>query len=420
MTRIRTLTLGLVCVIAITSHVMGSTGQVGTCLKNVTKLGSIIQVAVNNLPPNSTLDVCPGIYPEQVLVTQGITIRGVKDPNSTADAAVIAAPIGGIVANTTSLSSGNPIAAQLVADTTTASGPVNISNITIDGSNNQINGCAPDLIGIYYRNASGTVTEVNAINQALSAALNGCQSGLGIFVQSGGSLTSTVTVQNSYVANYQKNGITGNEHGTTLTATSNIVFGQGPTTGAAENGMQFGFGAAGSATSNTVMDNVYSPAGSSGDAATGILVYASGNISVKSNTIGNSQLGITFDSDPTFGSADHGTINSNNVSATHLFDGIDLCSNSNAVHSNTIIGSDESAVHLDSACGSTGNNNNVTHNVINNSCAGILKDPATANTIASNTFHNVTNTNATGPTCTIPPRGGHGKKQALTPNPTRP
>lgn len=414
MTRIRPVILGLVFAVALSSHVMGATGQVGTCLSGVTKLGPSIQNAVNALPPNSTLDVCPGVYQEQVIVTQPITIRGVKDPSSTADAAVIAAPSGGIVANTSSLTTNAPIAAQLVVDT--PGGTVNINNITVDGNNNLISGCAPDLIGIYYRNASGTVAEVSAINQALSAALNGCQSGLGIFVQSGNSLSSMVTVQNSYVANYQKNGITGNETGTTLTSTSNTVFGQGPTTGAAENGIQFGFGATGLANLNTVMDNVYSPGTA---AATGILVYASASVTVRSNTVGNSQLGISFDSDSNFGVADNGTIVSNKVSATHLFDGIDLCSNSNTVHSNTIIGSDESAVHLDSSCGSTGNSNTVTNNVINDSCAGILEDPSTTNTVGSNLFHNVTNTIATGPTCTNPP-GQHSEKQALTPKPIRP
>jgi hypothetical protein len=416
MTKIRTLSIAFVCVIALSSHLMGATGQVGTCLTGITKLGSSIQTAVNALPPNSTLFVCPGTYQEQVKVTQPITITGVKDPNSTADAAVIAAPSGGIVANTTSLATGNPIAAQLLMDT--PGGAVNVNNMTVDGNNNQIGGCAPELIGVYYRDASGTVNEVNAINQALSTSLNGCQSGLGIFVQSGTPLTSTVTVKNSYVANYQKNGITGNEVGTTLTSLLNTVFGQGPTTGAAENGIQFGFGAAGSANSNTVMDDVYSPGGT---AAAGILVFASANITVKSNTIGNTQLGISFDSDTTYGAADNGTILSNKVSATHLFDGIDLCSNSNTVKSNTIIGSDESAIHLDSACGSTGNSNVVTNNVINDSCAGILEDPGTTgNTIVPNVFRNVTNTVGTGPSCTNPPKGRHSGKPGLTPQPVRP
>lgn len=166
-----------------------------------------------------------------------------------------------------------------------------------------------------------------------------------------------------------------------------------------------------------MQDNVYSPGNA---AATGILVFSSANISVASNTVGNSQFGISFDSDPTFGPADNGTIVSNKVSATHLFDGIDVCSNSNSVHNNTIIGSDESALHLDSACGSTGNSNTITNNVINDSCAGILEDPSTTNTVGSNVFHNVINTVGTGPTCTNPPRGKQSKKQVPTPKPVRP
>jgi hypothetical protein len=414
MRRIEKLILGLVVVIALSAQLMGATGQVGTCLSNVTKLGNSIQTAVSALPPNSTLFVCPGTYPEQVIVTQPITINGVKDPNSTAAAAVITAPTLGMVANSTSLASGNPIAAQLVLEN--SSGNANINNITVDANNNQISDCGPELIGIYYRNASGTVNNVSVLNQALSpAGLNGCQSGLGIFVQSGNAGASTVTVRNSYVANYQKNGITGNEVGTNLTVSLNTVFGQGPTTGAAENGIQFGFGATGSANFNTVMDNVYSPGTA---AATGILVFASTGVVVKSNTVGNSQLGISIDSDPMSGSADGGTVVSNKVSATHQFDGIDLCSNNNTANKNIVVGSDESAIHFDSSCVGTGNNNSAVNNTISESCVGILEDSGTSgNSVGSNVFHSVTNTTGSG--CTTPP-GARGKKQILAPKPVRP
>ena len=67
----------------------------------------------------------------------------------------------------------------------------------------------------------------------------------GISLVTGGAGTSTVTVRNSSVHDFQKNGITGNEVGTTLTVSSNEVRGLGPTNGAAENGVQLGFGATG-------------------------------------------------------------------------------------------------------------------------------------------------------------------------------
>jgi hypothetical protein len=101
----------------------------------------------------------------------------------------------------------------------TESTGVNINNLTIDGSNNGISssGCTPlNLVGLLYQNASGTVNHVAAINQALTGNSIGCQVGLAIFVQSGNSGTSNVMISNSHVENYQKNGITGNEIGTTV------------------------------------------------------------------------------------------------------------------------------------------------------------------------------------------------------------
>lgn len=140
---------------------------------------------------------------------------------------------------------------------------VNLNNLIVDSAGNNINACAPDLIGIYYRNTSGVMTRVVTRNQWVGASesdsLNGCQTGLGIYVQSGNSGGSTVTVQNSSVHDYQKNGITGNETGTTLNVINSDVTGQGSTTGAAENGIQIGFGAKGTVSGNNVIDDIWGP-----------------------------------------------------------------------------------------------------------------------------------------------------------------
>jgi parallel beta-helix repeat protein len=82
---------------------------------------------------------------------------------------------------------------------------------------------------------------------------------------------------------------------------------------------------------------------------------------------------------------------SNTVSATHIFDGIELCSNSNRVHDNVVNGSAESAIHLDSSCGKV-MNNRVSDNTINGACAGILVGTAAGhNSIDDNTLFNVQN-----------------------------
>jgi parallel beta-helix repeat protein len=311
-----------------------------------------------------------------------------------------------MIANTVSVdNSSHPIAAQILVQDTT--GPVAISNITVDGTNNQIGGCAPDLEGILFQNASGTLTHVAVRNQTLGSGLGGCQSGEGIFVQSASGSTSTVSVLDSSVHNYNKNGITGNDVGTTLTVMGNYVQGAGvvPVPGAAQNGIQLAFGATGKIIGNTVIDNIY------GDPVTAasadILLYdtaANSGVSVSTNTLGNSQLPIgLFAASP--GGGDGVSVTSNKIFGTSTYDGIDVCTNGNTIKTNTITNSAESGVHLDASCGSTGSNNVVSGNAVFESfCAGLLTDPGVSgNTTSPNTYYTVpfTLTSSTA-RCTIP------------------
>jgi hypothetical protein len=397
------------------------TVAVGDCQPKKTSFPTI-QQALNATPPGATIDVCPGLHPEQILVYQAVTLKGIASGNQ--GAAIISVPNGGLVQNATSLATGAAIAAQILVQGATG---VTITNITVDGANNGFNnGCAsPDPIGIYYQNSSGTISHNTVLNEVLLPANNGCQAGLGIFVQSGNAGSSTVTITNNHVTNFQKNGITGNEVGTSVTITGNDVIGQGPTNGAAENSIQIGFGATGTITSNTVGSDVWAPDvfGDTGNAAAGLLVYASSNAAIKSNNVSNTQFGIAIVSDPTLGAADGATLSSNTVSLTHLYDGIDLCSNTNTATGNTINGSDESAIHLDDTCTGASTGNTVTSNKINSACAGILSGPGATGTITSNTFYNVVTLQETGSnTCTPPPgipnkagAGSHARIRAARP-----
>ena len=357
-----------------------------------------IQAAVYASAPGATILVCPGTYPEQVMINKPLTLTGAS--LTAASGAVIVSPAGGLSGNATSFSSGNPIAAQILVQNTTR---VTINNLTVDGSNNQVNTCGPPtVVGIFYQNASGTVTNNAVFNQRLGPGYEGCQNGLGIFVQSGSGGSSNVAIATNVVQGYQKNGITGNEAGTRITVTSNNVTGQGATTGAAENGVQIGFGATGSITLNSTLDDVWAPDTISdpGDAAAGILVYASSNVLISGNTVGNTQYGIAVVTDASEGVADNNQILQNRVNATHIFDAIDVCSNRNLIQGNILSGSDESGVHLDSSCGFTGNLNRVNANVVNSACAGILLGSGTiGNLLLNNTLYNVSSTIMNGDQC---------------------
>lgn len=376
---------------------MAATVYVGTCVANVTQYATI-QAAVTAVKSGSTIRVCPGNYPEQVVINKNLTLTGIE--SGSAYNPVVMIPSGGFVANTTSLTNNSAIAAQILVQSPATD--VTLRDLAVDGAGSNLNsGCSePPLIGFYYQGASGTLNHVVARNQAQDTANFGCadSAALGIFVESGNSEDSTVTIKNSTVRGYQKNGITADETGTTVTIDGNSVVGAGPVN-AAQNGIQVAFGATGRIENNTLADDDFN-----GDPAlgigTGMLIFASGNMTIMGNSVTNTQTGIVTVTDGGL-TADGNTVTGNRVSDTHIGDGIDLCSNSNVVTGNAVFSSDGAGIHLDGSCGSTGSNNIVIRNTVNEACAAILLG-GSGNTISAlNTFANVANTTLAGDVCTV-------------------
>jgi Right handed beta helix region len=356
---------------------------------------STIQAAVNASAGGDTVQICPGTYREQVTIAKNLTLVGIE--SNTADAAVITSPKVGMIPNVPDVES--PIAAGIAVRLAL----VNIANVVVDGSKNGFKSCSVDVVGIFFQNTTGSIDHVATRNQELGPGLSGCQDGEGIWIQGKG----TVTVTNSSVHAFQKNGITVNESGTSATIAYNTIEGQGPTSGASENGVQVGFGARATVQFNSIIDSIWAPDTilDPEDSATGILVYASQGVVVTRNTVGNTQNAIVFVGDDQAGSANDGQVTYNQVFGTHIFDGIILCSDNNFAGYNTVNHSDEAGINLQGqeACGlvqKTGNNNNVVGNSINEACAGILKGPDTSgNSLLTNAFYNDVNTILTANSC---------------------
>jgi hypothetical protein len=385
------------------------TEYVGACKKgSFATIGAAIIAA----PAGATILVCPGIYPEQLTINKSLTIEGIQSGNN--DAAIIT---GTSAINAADFDNGgSPIITQILVENTSN---VNLSNLTADGSSNTINGCGTDLIGILFQNASGTINSVAVRNEATAPAYAGCQGGQGIFVETGNGSTpsrqqSIVTITNTSVHDFDKNGITGDDSGTYLyVGNSSIVgFGANPYSGA-QNGIQIAYGASGSLYNNNLANFIWQPDvfGDTGDAATGILIYASSNVQVIQNVVTNSQFSIFVGSGTggfENGSADGTVITGNTISASHLYDGIDLCSNGNFVNSNQIFASDESAIHLDDTCpgsgfdANSGSHNIVTGNTINEACIGVMSGTNASGNIVNNNLSNVVNLALTAETPATP------------------
>jgi hypothetical protein len=364
-----------------------------------TSIQAAVSAAESSTSTPRIVRVCPGTYAEQVKINAPLTLEGVVGSGASAgeDAVVITPPASGLTLSTSDQKGG--VAAQIFVTDTTG---VSISNLTVDGTGNQVSG--DDLRGILYQDASGTVNHVAVRNEVPNDTPTGAQSGQGIFVETTNLTSAALTVENSSVHNYNKNGIVARYAGASLTATSNYVQGSGPISYIAQNGIEIAFdGAGGSIKDNTVIDNFYIPTSSS---ASDILLYDAeedGSVTVSGNIVGNSNIAIALETDTPGTYGDGVSVTSNKIFGTSTFDGIDVCTNGNTVTGNFIFNSAQSGIHLDTNCGAGTGNKATGNTILESACAGILVDSATGNTTSPDTFFTVPFTvTSTTTSCTIP------------------
>jgi hypothetical protein len=241
---------------------------VGTCLPNLPSYSSI-QAAVSSAGAADVVKVCPGTYAEQVEITQSLTLEGIAFGEAD-QVTMTPYPALGLPAIATNNLFSNAVAPQLWIHNT--SGPVNISNITLDATGANVAGTGPWVVaGIFYQNTSGTIDRVTTRNQTGDAG------GVGIWVE-GGNSNPSVTVKNSSVHDFDLYGIFAESGHAALTTTINANFVQyAPST--VGNGIEI------LDSSSTVSDN-------SVVANRGIEVTGNGTGAITGNTLLNNQTGI--------------------------------------------------------------------------------------------------------------------------------
>jgi len=102
-----------------------------------------IQDAINAASGGDTIRICKGVYAEQLTIQKSLTLD--------ADSGATLMP-GAMHQNTVSLFDSAPIATAILVQNASN---VTVRGLIVDGANNGIAGCAPDLEGITFQNASG-------------------------------------------------------------------------------------------------------------------------------------------------------------------------------------------------------------------------------------------------------------------------
>jgi hypothetical protein len=330
--------------------------QVGTCLPNLQTYATISQ-AVAAVAPSSTIMVCPGNYPEQVTITQPLTLKGVQSGN-TANPTIVAPP-GGLTQSVIAPTNGITMFFQILVQGTGA-GLVDISDLAVNGSNNNVS--SGWLEGIYYQNSSGTLKNVATYNQTA------IRYGFGIFLESTTSAQKTISISDSSIHDYDAEGIRSNANTNPPTLTVNIE----------SNGVLAALGTNGIDVDGVGIirnNSIATPPGGSGNAGIGIAALS--GLTIAQNTIANMGIGIW-----TIGNSDN--LLSNKVSWATA--GIIVSATNNDVEHNLLFNINNGGSAISFNC--TGSGNTVVHNVVNDAYYGII-DLHGSNTIAPNTFTNV-------------------------------
>jgi hypothetical protein len=342
MARIKVLSFLLALVAQVPLASATVTYVVGACLPKLTTFATI-QSALNASPSPNVIEVCPGTYPEQIVIDIPVTIEGISADNATG--ATITVPPGGLQDSFANL------AVQVLVQ---ANGEVNLSNLTVDATGNG-DPIPFWIVGVLYYGAFGTMNHMTIQNQ------NGDGDGVGAWIWS--SSPGTVTVENSNVQNFDRAGILVESFSTSADLTATI---------------KGNYLASGFADSTGITLAVETSPGSgllapfvSGNlitgTSTGIALFGGQQGSISKNTV-VSVAGVGI-ADGSAGVADEASVTSNTIfnaptsgvqiasstgpvtgnTITAAGNGIDFtCTAGNNVHSNTILGATNGLINLPS------------------------------------------------------------------------
>ncbi|MEW6028569.1 MAG: right-handed parallel beta-helix repeat-containing protein [Chloroflexota bacterium] len=227
-----------------------------------------------NLVTASTVNLAPGTYVEQVEITQPVTLNG-----SGQGVTIIESPTTLSEYFTTSANN-YPIVYVHGTDNVT------IRHLTVDGAGKGNSNYR--FVGIGYSDAGGMIDDV-AILDVRDTPISGSQHGVGILASADTGTPRSLTINDSVLNDYQKNGMVLTGVDLTVTVTDNTVTGAGAVNFIAQNGIQVSGGATAEIEDNTVSGHSYTPFSW---VSTGMLLYGAGPTNTSGNVVSENQVGI--------------------------------------------------------------------------------------------------------------------------------
>lgn len=207
---------------------------------------STIGTALTAAAAGDEIHVCPGLYPEQLIITRPVTLHGTS-----------ANGINRVLVQPSAMTNLGSLPFQAVINV------VNTTNVTIDGlaidaSHNSVPAaCNVTLAAVHFYNSSGRVTNNAISGSQVSNPLN-CAffpgNGFGIEVDTAAGQTGPfqVFIQGNSIHDFNRDGIFVAGAGVTAQINRNTISGVGPGTGYNQFGVMVANGALAQVTGNTI------------------------------------------------------------------------------------------------------------------------------------------------------------------------
>ncbi len=258
-------------------------GNVYVTAPGVGSTDSSIQRGVDAASSGDTVNVEAGTYTEQVDITKAITLRG------QGAATVIKSPAALVSTFSVGTTTFFPVVTVEGVDAA-------VHDLTIDGDG-QGSHVNNRFVGLAFYNAGGTADNLT-VTGVRHEPLDGVQNGLAIYARVNDATPRSLTISDSIVQDYQKNGITVAGTDLSVEIAGNTITGAGDTTLIAQNGIQVTDGAVANIHDNDISGHLYSGVVGGPDVfndtqSTGILLLQPGaGTVVDDNDINGNDIGV--------------------------------------------------------------------------------------------------------------------------------
>ncbi|MGA7409740.1 MAG: right-handed parallel beta-helix repeat-containing protein [Bryobacteraceae bacterium] len=346
-----------------------------------------IGAAVTAANPGDEIDICPALYPEQLIITKRLKLVGVEANGVNR---VLLQP---------SLTDLMGLATEAVITVMNTQG-VGIENLAIDASHNTVATCSPGLAGVHFFNASGKVKD-SAIFGAELTNPTGCPTlpvlnGFGVLVDANQPGPFSVSVEHNSIHDYTANGVfvNGTAGGVKAEIVGNTISGVGPASGTKQFAIYLLNGAIGKIHDNALTEGLCGSLTTVACIAVrseGVTTRNAGDgTEVNDNIITDAQSGIFIN-----GANDLKVMN-NQISNIYGLDGIDIQGTAAGHFTNSVIKGNRmfNMGAADEGCGvwesngtGTFTGNEISDNTVNDAYCGVGYVPS--DMVGSGTYSNV-------------------------------